>query len=92
MAATDHPVLVFGVSPRRRRPLAFSTEPRCQGAWGSQKKACIIDLNGRCAVVTGAAQGMGEAVAQRFVKSGAKVGLWDRQAVILCCLSRSLFM
>jgi 3-oxoacyl-[acyl-carrier protein] reductase len=42
-----------------------------------------IDLNGRCAVVTGGAQGIGEATAQRFVKSGAKVGLWDRDAKLL---------
>ena len=42
-----------------------------------------IDLSGRCAVVTGAAQGIGKAVAQRFVKSGAKVCLWDRDAKLL---------
>jgi 3-oxoacyl-[acyl-carrier protein] reductase len=42
-----------------------------------------IDLTGRCAVVTGGAQGIGEAVAQRFVKSNAKVCLWDRDAQLL---------
>ena len=31
-----------------------------------------IDLNGRCAVVTGGAQGFGRAIAERFVASGAK--------------------
>lgn len=36
-----------------------------------------IDLNGRNAVVTGAARGMGYAVAQRLLQSGASVSLWD---------------
>jgi 3-oxoacyl-[acyl-carrier protein] reductase len=37
-----------------------------------------IDLNGRCAVVTGGAQGFGRAIAERFVASGAKVAIWDQ--------------
>jgi NAD(P)-dependent dehydrogenase (short-subunit alcohol dehydrogenase family) len=36
-----------------------------------------IDLNGRCAVVTGGAQGFGKAITERFVASGAKVAIWD---------------
>ncbi|UGV26228.1 SDR family oxidoreductase [Rhodopseudomonas boonkerdii] len=36
-----------------------------------------IDLSGRCAVVTGGAQGFGRAVTERFVASGAKVAIWD---------------
>ena len=36
-----------------------------------------IDLNGRCAVVTGGAQGFGRAITQRFVASGARVAIWD---------------
>jgi 2-dehydro-3-deoxy-L-rhamnonate dehydrogenase (NAD+) len=36
-----------------------------------------IDLNGRCAVVTGGAQGFGRAITERFVASGAKVVIWD---------------
>ncbi len=36
-----------------------------------------IDLNGRVAIVTGGAQGIGRAVAARFAASGAKVELWD---------------
>src|SRR5579864_5997071 len=36
-----------------------------------------IDLKGRCAVVTGGAQGFGRAITERFVASGAKVAIWD---------------
>jgi 3-oxoacyl-[acyl-carrier protein] reductase len=39
-----------------------------------------IDLNGRVAIVTGGAQGIGLAIAQRLLRSGATVVLWDRQA------------
>jgi 3-oxoacyl-[acyl-carrier protein] reductase len=36
-----------------------------------------IDLSGRIAVVTGGAQGIGKAVTERFIASGAKVAIWD---------------
>ena len=42
-----------------------------------------IDLNGRIAVITGGAQGIGMATAQRFLASGASVVLWDRDAARL---------
>ena len=42
-----------------------------------------IDLNDRCAVVTGAAQGIGNAIATRLIASGASVSLWDRDAALL---------
>ena len=38
------------------------------------------DLSGRRAVVTGAAQGFGRAIAERFLDSGASVALWDLDA------------
>ena len=37
-----------------------------------------IDLKNKSAVVTGAAQGIGLAIAERFLISGASVCLWDR--------------
>ena len=37
-----------------------------------------IDLDGRRAVVTGGAQGIGRAIAKRLLASGASVTLWDR--------------
>ncbi len=36
-----------------------------------------IDLEGRVAVITGGAQGIGRAIAERFLASGARVVLWD---------------
>ena len=39
-----------------------------------------IDLKGRVAVITGGAQGIGFAAAQRMLRSGAKVVLWDIDA------------
>ena len=39
-----------------------------------------IDLNGRVAVITGGAQGIGLATAKRMLKSGASVILWDVDA------------
>jgi 3-oxoacyl-[acyl-carrier protein] reductase len=37
-----------------------------------------IDLNGRTAVVTGGAQGIGRAIVGRLLDSGAAVAIWDR--------------
>ena len=41
-----------------------------------------IDLDGQVAVVTGGAQGLGYAIAQRLIASGAKVSLWDRDGAL----------
>jgi NAD(P)-dependent dehydrogenase (short-subunit alcohol dehydrogenase family) len=42
-----------------------------------------IDLQGRVAVVTGGAQGIGYAVAERFIASGARAVLWDIDTALL---------
>jgi 2-dehydro-3-deoxy-L-rhamnonate dehydrogenase (NAD+) len=42
-----------------------------------------IDLTSRRAVITGAAQGIGRATAERFLASGAAVSLWDLDGDLL---------
>ena len=42
-----------------------------------------IDLDGRVAVVTGGAGGIGMAVARRMLDSGARVAIWDRAGAAL---------
>ncbi len=41
-----------------------------------------IDLSGRIAVVTGGAQGIGRAIVERFLQSGAAVAIWDRDLAL----------
>ncbi len=41
-----------------------------------------IDLGGRHAVVTGGAQGIGRAVTERFLESGASVAIWDHDVAL----------
>ena len=42
-----------------------------------------MELNNKIAIVTGAAQGLGEHLAQRLVKEGASVALWDISDAVL---------
>lgn len=48
------------------------------------------DLQGRLAVITGGAQGIGLAVARRMAASGARVALWDRDAALAAEAARDL--
>jgi len=49
-----------------------------------------IDLEGKRAIVTGGAQGIGRAVAERFLSSGAQVAIWDRDAALLAATAAEL--
>ncbi|MEO7223774.1 MAG: SDR family NAD(P)-dependent oxidoreductase [Devosia sp.] len=49
-----------------------------------------IDLAGQVAVITGGAQGIGYAVAQRLALSGAKVSLWDMREDLLLVAAKEL--
>jgi NAD(P)-dependent dehydrogenase (short-subunit alcohol dehydrogenase family) len=49
-----------------------------------------IDLDGRVAVITGGAQGIGYAIAERMLASGATVSLWDADAARLAEAKASL--
>ena len=49
-----------------------------------------IDLKGRVAVITGGAQGIGYATAERMLRSGASVALWDIDAPLLAAAKEKL--
>ncbi len=49
-----------------------------------------IDLQGKNAVVTGGARGIGFAIAQRLLASGAACSLWDRDAEALASAAKAL--
>jgi 2-dehydro-3-deoxy-L-rhamnonate dehydrogenase (NAD+) len=49
-----------------------------------------LDLQGRHAVITGGATGLGFAIAQRMIASGARVTLWDRDEAGLARAAQAL--
>ncbi len=49
-----------------------------------------IDLNGRNAIITGGARGLGLAIAERLIVSGARCSLWDKDGEALEAASKSL--
>jgi 2-dehydro-3-deoxy-L-rhamnonate dehydrogenase (NAD+) len=49
-----------------------------------------VDLENRTAIVTGGARGIGFAIAQRMLKSGAKVVLWDMDKAAMDVANMSL--
>ncbi len=49
-----------------------------------------LDMQGRGAIVTGGAAGIGYSIAQRLIASGARVSLWDRDAAALAAAAKSL--
>ena len=49
-----------------------------------------IDLDGKTAVITGGARGIGLAIAQRFLASGARCSLWDNDPAALATAATAL--
>jgi len=49
-----------------------------------------LDLQGKTAVITGAARGIGLAIAVRMLASGAQVSLWDKDSIALAAAEENL--
>lgn len=49
-----------------------------------------IDLQNRIAIITGGARGIGRAIAERLLASGARVSLWDVDAAALALASEEM--
>jgi 2-dehydro-3-deoxy-L-rhamnonate dehydrogenase (NAD+) len=68
-----------------RQPLAALAEPAYDSGESVEGVTLVnqIDLEGRRAVVTGGGQGIGRAIAERLLASGAAIALWDRDQATL---------
>src|SRR5262245_32623313 len=67
--------------PDDNAPLHFQCSPSAAAFASFAREATMtnkIDLGGRNAIVTGGAQGIGRAIVERFLDSGATVAIWDR--------------
>src|SRR5947209_17318173 len=75
---------------KMRDQFAVVFQAACVITIPAEKTVNQIDLNRRHAVITGGGQGIGFAIAERLVTSGASVSLWDRDAVLLRSASEQL--
>src|ERR1700730_15619670 len=88
---------------RLARPSTLTSPPPCKHpccvvrGWptvsldpGAQRRMPTLDLHQRIAVVTGAAQGIGRAIAARLLTAGAAVCLWDRAPEALTSTAHDL--
>src|SRR5436309_854916 len=71
-------------STRSRLPFGVDNTQARQGQMNK------LDMRGRTAVVTGGAAGIGLAIAERLVKSGAQVSVWDRDDKALAASAKAL--
>ena len=82
-------VRITGAGPAREPRARRADHPR-KPELQARMTMNRIDLDGRVAVVTGGAQGIGYAVAERMLASGARVWLWDRDAPLVEEAARAL--
>ena len=62
---------------QRRASTCFVTLSSVPGSWPVSKIALMYDVDGKTAVITGAASGMGLGMARSFADAGMKVVLAD---------------
>ena len=55
----------------------MATMPQCPAPWRRRQKESLMRLKNKVALVTGASQGLGLAIARRFSLEGAQVFLGD---------------